>query len=592
MPLEETMKHILTLILIAITATAQAKSTTTFLNETDRTLAKELVSVQRAEWVQTNFITEDSTIIASEANARFGTIGTQLATESKKYKGKTEDEKRQLYLLMSFLNLPAPKNSAQNEEMTKLKAELESMYGSGKYCKGKDCKDLQVLEDILGKSRNSKELKEVWEGWKTISAPMKPKYQKIVELANQGSKELGYKHLADFWKNKYDMPEAAFEKDLDRLWTEVRPFYEQLHCYVRGQLNKKYGDDVVPKMGPIPAHVMGNMWGQSWENISDIVGVDPKKSLDITSLLKRANYDSKKMTKTAENFFVSLGMPELPKSFYEKSLFTQPRDRDVVCHASAWHVDLKDDVRIKMCIKIDEDNFRTIHHELGHIYYYLAYKDKPILFQGSANDGFHEALGDTVQLSITRKYLQDIKLLSSSTKPKDADVHYLMQMALQKIAFLPFGLMIDKWRWQVFDGRIEPKDYNTSWWNMVKEYQGLVPPSERPSDAFDAGSKYHVPSFVPYSRYFIAHILQFQFHRALCETAGYKGPLHECSIYNNKAAGERLWKMMQMGASKPWPDALEAATGKRDMDATAIREYFAPLEVWLKEKNKGQTCGW
>jgi peptidyl-dipeptidase A len=388
------------------------------------------------------------------------------------------------------------------------------------------------------------------------------------------------------------MPESAFEKDLDRLWTEVRPFYEQLHCYVRGQLNKKYGDSVVPKTGPIPAHVMGNMWGQSWENISDIVGVDPSKSLDITSLLKRAKYDSKKMTKTAENFFVSLGMPELPKSFYEKSLFTQPRDRDVVCHASAWHVDLKDDVRIKMCIKIDEDNFRTIHHELGHIYYYLAYKDKPILFQGSANDGFHEALGDTVQLSITRKYLQDIKLLSSSAKPKDADIHYLMQMALQKIAFLPFGLMIDKWRWQVFDGRIQPKDYNTSWWTMVKEYQGLVPPSERPLDAFDAGSKYHVPSFVPYSRYFLAHILQFQFHRALCETAGYKGPLHECSIYNNKAAGDRLWKMMQMGASKPWPDALEAATGRRDMDATAIREYFAPLEVWLKEKNKGQTCGW
>lgn len=586
------MKHTVFVLLFLYASFAQAKSTSTFLTETNATLAKEIIGVQRAEWVQTNFITEDTTIIASDANARFGALGTQLALESKKYKGKTEEEKRQLYLLMGFLNLPAPKDAAKNEEMTKLKAELESMYGSGKYCKGAKCRDLLDLEEVLAKSRNPKDLQDAWEGWKSVSVPMKPKYQKVVELANQGSKELGYKHLADFWKNKYDMTEGAFEQDLDRLWTEVRPFYEQLHCYVRSQLNKKYGNSVAPKTGPIPAHLVGNMWGQSWENISDIVAVDPKKSLDITSLLKKAKYDSKKMTKTAENFFVSLGMPQLPKSFYEKSLFDKPRDRDVVCHASAWHVDLKDDVRIKMCILIDEDNFRTIHHELGHIYYYLAYKDKPMLFQGSANDGFHEALGDTVQLSITRKYLQDIKLLSSTAKPKDADIHYLMQMALQKIAFLPFGLMIDKYRWQVFDGRIQPENYNTAWWDMVKTYQGLVPPQTRAGDAFDAGSKYHVPSFVPYSRYFIAHILQFQFHRALCETAGYKGPLHECSIYNNKAAGDKLWKMMQMGVSKPWPDALEAATGKREMDASAIREYFAPLETWLKDQNKGQTCGW
>jgi peptidyl-dipeptidase A len=593
------MKHIwilICLMMVGIVPTAlgksSAKNTKAFLKDTNETLSKEIVSAQRAEWVQTNFITEDTTQLASEANARLGTIGTEYAMQSKKFKGSTADEKRQLYLLMSFLNLPAPKNSKQNEEMTQLKAEIESAYGSGKFCKGKECRDLQALEKVLGTSRNPAELKEAWEGWKTVSAPMKPKYQKIVQYANQGAKELGYKNLADFWKSKYDMPEAAFEQELDRLWSEVKPFYEQLHCYARTKLNKKYGDSVVPKTGPIPAHVMGNMWGQSWDNIREIVGVDPKKSLDITSLLKKAKYDSKKMTKTAENFFVSLGMPSLPASFYEKSLLDKPRDRDVVCHASAWHVDLKDDVRIKMCILVDEDSFRTIHHELGHIYYYLAYKDQPVLFQSSANDGFHEALGDTVSLSITRQYLQDIKLLKSNSVPKDADIHYLLQMALEKVAFLPFGLMIDKWRWQVFDGRVTPEQYNTSWWEMVKKYQGLVPPTPRPPEMFDAGSKYHVPSFVPYSRYFIAHILQFQFHRALCETAGHKGPLHECSIYNNRQAGDKLWKMMKMGASKPWPEALEVATGKKEMDATALREYFAPLESWLKEQNKGQTCGW
>ncbi|MCB9072759.1 MAG: M2 family metallopeptidase [Bdellovibrionaceae bacterium] len=577
---------------LLLTAVSQAKSTKTFLEEANKDLGKDIISVQRAEWVQNNFITMDTTILASEANARFGTLGTDYALQSKKYRGSSEDEKRQLYLLMGFLNLPSPKNSSENEKMTQLKAELESAYGSGKYCKNNKCRDLQTLENVLAESRKPEELKDAWEGWKSISIPMKPKYQKVVEYANVGAKELGYKHLADFWKSKYDMSETAFEKELDRLWSDVKPFYEQLHCYVRTQLNKKYGDKVAPKTGPIPAQLMGNMWGQSWENIRDIVGVDPKKSLDITSLLKKAKYDSRKMTKTAENFFVSLGMPTLPATFYERSLLDKPRDRDVVCHASAWDIDLKDDVRIKMCIQIDEDNFRTIHHELGHIYYYLAYKDQPVLFQGAANDGFHEAIGDTIQLSITRQYLQDIGLLKSNKAPKDADIHYLLQMALQKIAFLPFGLMIDKYRWQIFDGRIPYDQYNTAWWDMVEKYQGLKPPEPRPQDAFDAGSKYHVPSFVPYSRYFIAHILQFQFHRALCETAGFKGPLHECSIYNNRQAGDKLWKMLQMGASKPWPEALAVVTGKKEMDATAIREYFAPLETWLKEKNKGQSCGW
>lgn len=565
----------------------------TFLKKTDEILFREGVSASRVSWVKSNFITGDTTQLEAESNAKFGEIFTSLAVQSKKYKGKNDNEKRQLYLLGNSITLPAPKDPIKNQEMTKLAAEMEAMYGSGKYCDDKkNCKDLLQAEKILAESRKPEELVKAWEGWKTVSVPMKPKYEKVVEIANTASQELGYKNLASLWKSKYDMPEEDFEKELDRLWGEVKPLYEQLHCYVRNQLHKKYGDKVSPKEGPIPAHLVGNMWGQSWENIRDIAGVDASKSLDITALLKKAKYDSKKMTKTAENFFVSLGMPALPATFYERSLLDKPRDRDVVCHASAWHVDMKDDVRIKMCIKIDEDDFRTIHHELGHIYYYLAYKDLPAILQSSANDGFHEALGDTIQLSITRKYLQDIGLLKSAAAPKDADVHYLMQMALQKVAFLPFGLLTDKWRWGVFDGRITPANYNNAWWDLVKTYQGLVPPNPRGADMFDPGSKYHVPASTPYSRYFIAHVLQFQFHKGLCETAGYKGPLHECSIYNNKAAGERLWKMMKMGASQPWPVALEAATGSKTMDATAMREYFAPLETWLKAKNQGQKCGW
>ncbi|MBY0384188.1 M2 family metallopeptidase, partial [bacterium] len=406
------MKSVFFLFAAFFVLQVQAKSTKEFLKQANQTLLNEQISSQRAEWVQNNFITDDTTLLASEANARYTQVGTELALQSKKYKGTTKDEKRQLDLLLAFLNMPAPKEASKNQEMTRLKSELESAYGSGKYCNKKGvCKNLQDLEEIIAKSRKPAELLEAWEGWRTVSVPMKAKYQKIVELSNQGSRELGFKNLAGFWKSKYDMSDVAFEKDLDRLWSEVKPFYEQLHCYVRGQLNKKYGNAVVPNEGAIPAHLLGNMWAQSWGNIRDVVGVDSSKAVDITQLLANAKYDSKKMVTTAENFFVSLGMPVLPKSFYERSLFDKPRDREVVCHASAWDIDLKDDVRIKMCILPDDDSFRTIHHELGHIYYYLAYKNQPILYNGSANDGFHEALGDTIQLSITSKYSHEIGLL-------------------------------------------------------------------------------------------------------------------------------------------------------------------------------------
>ncbi len=568
------------------------KNTSQFLNESNWKLKEQAHSSSLASWVHANFITPDTTQVASESNARFSALATQTALKSKKYQGQNKDQKRMLELLGRGLTVPSPSDPAKNRELSRLKTELESLYGSGQYCKTKKkCQSLEDLEKVMAQSRNPKKLLEAWKGWREVSVPMKSKYKRSVELGNQGARELGYKNMADLWRSNYDMPSESFEKELDRLWMEVRPFYEQLHCFVRGKLNKRYGNSVVDLKSPIPAHLFGNMWAQSWENISDIVGIK-KDSTDITKLVKRAKYDSQKMVKTAENFFVSLGMPKLPKSFYKSSLFEKPRDREVVCHASAWHVDNQDDVRIKMCIETDEENFRTIHHELGHIYYYLAYKDLPFIYQTSANDGFHEALGDTIELSITGEYLKKIRLLKNRKPPKADAIHGLLKLALSKIAFLPFGLMVDKYRWQVFDGRTSAKDYNKHWWKLREQYQGVKAPEKRPDGAFDPGAKYHIPGYTPYSRYFLAHILQFQFHRSLCATAGHKGPLHECSIFKSKQAGQKLWKMMKMGISQPWPEALEAVTGNRKMDASAIRDYFAPLEKWFKKKNKGQKCGW
>lgn len=568
-------------------------TSTEFLKTSNNQLREVNILASQASWVQSNFITHDTMKISSEYNAKYSATATQIANASKNYVAANDDEKRMLKQLMQVLTVPAPDNKAKNKELSTLKSELESMYGSGKFCKTQDdCKNLGELSKVIAKSRDPQKLLEAWNGWRTITPPMKEKYIKTVEIGNQGAKELGFKNMADLWRSNYDMAPADFEKELDRIWNEVKPFYEQLHCFVRSKLNKKYGDQVVDLKQPIPAHLLGNMWAQSWDNLTDIVGLKEGQSINMTKLLKKAKYDSKKMVQTAENFFVSLGMPQLPETFYERSLFEKPKDREVVCHASAWHIDMEDDVRIKMCIEIDEENFRTIHHELGHIYYYLAYKHQPPIYQNSANDGFHEALGDTIELSITGQYLEDINLLSDASKASKNTQQALLRMALGKVAFLPFGLMIDKYRWQIFDGRTLPKNYNTDWWKLRTQYQGIKAPNERPKDTFDPGAKYHIPAYTPYSRYFLAHILQFQFHRSLCQISGHQGPLHECSIFNSKTAGNKLWEMMKLGSSKPWPVALKAVTGSEQMDASALREYFAPLEKWLVEQNKGLTCGW
>jgi peptidyl-dipeptidase A len=291
------------------------------------------------------------------------------------------------------------------------------------------------------------------------------------------------------------------------------------------------------------------------------------------------------MVKYGESFFTSLGFESLPASFWERSLFTKPQDREVVCHASAWDVDAQKDVRIKMCIKINDEDFVTVHHELGHNYYQMAYAPQSYLYQDSANDGFHEAIGDTIALSVTPEYLKKIGLIDQ-VPDASSDIGLLLKMALDKIAFLPFGYLVDQWRWKVFSGEVKPQDYNKAWWELVGKYQGLAAPVARSEKDFDAGAKYHIAANVPYARYFLATVLQFQFHRALCRIAGYKGPLHRGSIYGNKEAGAKLKQMLAMGMSRPWPEALKALTGEDRMDATAIVDYFAPLKKWLDEQNK------
>jgi len=562
-----------------------------FLEEAEIRLFDLTNKAQRASWVEENFITDDTEQIAADANQELSGFSAEMSKKAHDFDklALSPEMARKMLLLKLSAGFPAPADPKEQRELAQVLASLDGDYGKGKWCpngEGAKCLDVTAIGKLMATSRDAEELKRAWIGWHAVGAPMRQRYARMVELGNAGSRELGFADAGALWRSNYDMPPDQLAKEADRLWDQLRPLYESLHAYVRGQLRKKYGAELVPANGPIPAHLLGNIWSQEWNNVYTLMdSPKPEQSFDLTKILQDRHTDAQGMVHYGEAFFTSLGFEPLPKTFWERSLFTKPADRDVVCHASAWDIDSKNDVRVKMCIQITEEDFRTIHHELGHNFYQRAYSTQAPLFQNSANDGFHEAVGDTIALSVTPEYLKQIGLIDV-VPPASGDIDYLLQQALEKVAFLPFGLLVDKWRWEVFAGQVKPEQYNKEWWDLRRKYQGILPPAGRTEADFDPGAKYHVPSNTPYMRYFLARILQFQFQRALCREAGYSGPLHRCSIYGNKAAGEKLNKMLSMGQSKPWPEALETLTGEKQMDASALADYFAPLKTWLDEQNK------
>jgi peptidyl-dipeptidase A len=569
-----------------------------FADKVNEELKKIYVDAARSEWVKETFITDDTDKIAADFEEKQMVYTADAIKKATAFDGLALDPEtaRTLLLLKISPDLPAPGDAKKASELADIASQLSSMYGKGKYCtkvKGKDdCRDLEQLSKVMGESRDYDKLLEAWNGWHTTSVPMRPLYEKYVALGNEGAKEIGFNDMSVLWKSRYDMPPAQFDDTMEHLWGQVKPLYDDLHCYVRGKLAQQYKGKV-SDTGPIPAFLLGNMWAQEWSNIYPLV--EPYKgqsSLDVTAALKKKKWTEKKLVELGENFFVSLGFDKLPDTFWTRSQFLHPKDHEAVCHASAWDVSYNKDLRVKMCIEVNDENLITIHHELGHIFYFQSYYKLPALFQQGAHDGVHEAIGDTIALSITPDYLKKVGILDSVAKNDKALINQQMKLALDKIAFLPFGLMMDKWRWDVFSGKTTPAEYNKHWWELRTKYQGIAPATARGEDNFDPGAKYHISANVPYARYFLSFIMQFQFHKALCQAAGFKGPLHECSIYGNKEAGAKLKAMLSMGASKPWQDAMQAMTGQRDMDASAILEYFGPLETWLKAQNKGKKCGW
>ncbi|KQS04488.1 peptidyl-dipeptidase [Sphingomonas sp. Leaf357] len=593
----------LSLALAAVPAFAQSAPTAAaadaFVAQSEKTLYDFSIQSSQVNWVNATYITDDTDAMAARINAEGTELSVKLALEAAKYDkvaGLAPDTRRKLDLLRGGITLPAPTTPGAATELSTLVTKMSSSYGKGKgTLDGKPINGSDI-EAAMGTERDPAKLKEMWVSWHdNVGAPMRADYAKTVEIANKGTAELGYKDVGSMWRSGYDMSPEDFAKLTDKLWIEVEPLYKSLHTYVRWKLNEKYGDAVQPKTGPIRSDLLGNMWAQEWGNIYDIVAPKGAGDLgfDTTDLLKAKGYDPLKMVKTGEGFYSSLGFAPLPTTFWERSQITKPADREVICHASAWDLDNKNDVRIKMCTKVNGDDFVTIHHELGHNYYQRAYQKQPMLYLNGANDGFHEAIGDFVALSITPDYLVQIGLLDKAKVPSaDKDIGLLLRQAMDKVAFLPFGLLIDKWRWGVFSGEIPATGYEKGWNDLRLKYQGIAPPVARDETKFDPGAKYHVPASVPYTRYFLARLLQFQFYQAACKQAGWKGPLHRCSFYGNKAVGEKLNAMLEMGQSKPWPDALQAFTGSREMSGKAMVAYFAPLKAWLDQQNKGKPTGW
>ncbi len=555
----------------------------------------------RVAWVQATYINFDTNWLVTKADTEFTEQGVKFANEAKRFNDLDlpEEMVRKLEAIKLGVNLPAPERPGAAAELAEINTRMGAAYETGAIELDGETVPRNDLESMMGTVRDPAKLQEIWTKWREVPpAPdadgnsIKSDYPKMVALANEGARELGYADAGAMWRSRYDMEPDAFAAEMDRLWDQVKPLYDELHCHVRAKLNDQYGDETVPLDQPIRADLLGNMWAQTWGNINDLVepaGAAP--AYDLTERLVANDYTPLKIFETGEDFFSSLGFDPLPETFWERSMLTKPADREVACHASAWDLDWADDIRVKMCTKVNADDFRTVHHELGHNYYQRAYQDQSVLFQTGANGGFHEAIGDMISLSITPTYLKQVGLIDE-VPDASKDLGLLMTEALEGVAFLPFGLLMDKWRWQVFSGELTPETYNEGWWALRTQYQGIRPPVERSAADFDPGGKYHIPGNVSYERYFLARVLQFQFHKAACDLAGWEGPLHRCSVYGSKAVGARFNAMLEMGAAEPWPEALAAFTGSREMDGSAIVEYFDPLMVWLKEQNAERTCGW
>ncbi|XP_068833322.1 angiotensin-converting enzyme isoform X2 [Capricornis sumatraensis] len=570
-----------------------------FVEEYDRRSQVVWNEYAEANWNYNTNISTDNSKLLMEKNLQMANHTVKYGTWARKFdvtNFQNATMKRMIKKIQDLERAALPVKEL--EEYNQILVDMETVYSVASVChKNGTCLRLEPdLTRLMATSRNYQDLAWAWKSWRDkVGRSILPYFPKYVELTNKAARLNGYQDGGDSWRSMYEMP--FLEEELEQLFQELQPLYLNLHAYVRRALHHHYGPNVINLEGPIPAHLLGNMWAQSWSNIYDLVAPFPSApKMDATEAMIKQGWTPLRMFKEADNFFTSLGLLPMPPEFWNKSMLEKPTDgREVVCHASAWDFFNGKDFRIKQCTSVNMEDLVVAHHEMGHIQYFMQYKDLPVTFREGANPGFHEAIGDVLALSVsTPTHLHKIGLLSSGDGSYEEDINFLMKMALDKIAFIPFSFLVDQWRWRVFDGSVTRENYNQEWWSLRLKYQGVCPPLARSQDDFDPGAKFHIPASVPYVRYFVSFVIQFQFHQALCQAAGHQGPLHKCDIYQSKEAGKLLADAMKLGFSQPWPEAMRLITGQSNMSAAAMMTYFKPLLDWLVTENgrHGEKLGW
>uniref|UniRef100_A0A8C4RH50 Angiotensin-converting enzyme n=1 Tax=Erpetoichthys calabaricus TaxID=27687 RepID=A0A8C4RH50_ERPCA len=602
--------RVLLLVLISATAvqlvTVEEKAEQ-FLN--DFNIEAPILNYQYslASWEYNTNITNENAEKLSEMGAiwsEFYNKASDNATDFNLNEISNYTIKQQLQFLQDKGSGALPKDKFQ--KLNKILQEMSKIYSTGKVCRGESCLTLEPgLEDIMANSTDYDERLEVWEGWRReVGKKMRPLYEEYIVLKNEASKLNGYKDYGDYWRGDYetegDSPYGytrdQLREDVGKIYKEILPLYKQLHAYVRAMLSKAYPGHLNNR-GGLPANLLGDMWGRFWTNLYGLsIPFIGKEDIDVTSAMDGKGWTYKDMFEAGETFFESVGLFNMTEEFWNNSMLEKPNDREVVCHPTAWDMGNGKDFRIKMCTKVNMDDFLTVHHEMGHIEYDMAYAHQPFLFRNGANEGFHEAVGEIMSLSAaTPKHLKSLDLLSANfVEDYEIDINFLMKQALTIVSTLPFTYMLEEWRWQVFEGKIPRDRWMKTWWEMKRNLVGVAEPVPHDETYCDPPTLFHVSNDYSFIRYFTRTIYQFQFQKALCEEANHSGPLYKCDITNSTAAGLKLKNMLELGKSKPWTEALQRITGETRMNATALLDYFRPLEDWLKKDNElnNRYVGW
>ncbi|XP_053696511.1 angiotensin-converting enzyme [Sabethes cyaneus] len=578
-----------------------------FLTDIDRKSSLECSLNVGAQWNFETNVNEATQVEAIAAQQRYNDF-QRLIWDQMRHIDQTKIFDDKLYRQVRLMSIigPSALPPDQLDRYNRIVNDMLTIFNGAQICAYErpfEC-GLRLqphLKDIMAKSRDWNELQYTWLEWRRKSGRhMRELFEQLVDLTNEAARVNNFTDGAAYWQFPYESRD--FREEMEQVWKEILPLYEMIHAYVRRKLREFYGPDKISRDVPLPDHILGDMYGQSWNNILDVLIPYPGRSyLEVTPEMHKQGYNPLVMFQIADEFFVSMNMTAMPPDFWLTSVLTQPPDRPVLCTPSSWDFCNGKDYRIKMCTTVSHKDFITVHHELAHVQYFLNYRNNPKVFRDGANPGFHEAIGDAVTLSVAApKHLQNLGLVQKNVDDTAHDINFLFSLALEKVVFLPFALAMDAWRYDIFEKRIRKEQYNCHWWLLREQYGGVKPPVLRSELDFDPGAKYHVAANIPYIKYFFSNVLQFQIHRAMCSASRQydpldpNKPLHKCDIYRQPAAGNILKQLMERGASEPWQQVLQEVIGEGRLDGTALREYFRPLEEWLRNENlrTNEFVGW